>query len=231
MDEQVTQTPRPGLPPVIRNIAGGILLLTLAAWIAQALGCYHELWSYCGGSAYVTLAGLVALGVLGPLGLSYRERALRRARRGMWAGSSWGAGHELTTVFRRAVKFVIEGETEPDQAPGLITGMQRFERRGWWVTVPALGGRAIWVDRYDFWLWLQQVEEMHPRMEPGESVIGERLWESRIGRPMWMAYVTILETIDATDCPTGDPRSRRYRPGLPWGRVEEFEQLRPSETK
>lgn len=227
MDEQPTPTRGLSLPPIIRQIAGGILLLTLAAWIAQALACYHELWAYCGGSAYVTLAGLVSLGILGRLGLIYRERALRRASRGMYArGWSRGAGHELAATFSKVTRFIIEGE--PDPVPGLITGARRFERRGWWVTVPIGNGRAVWVDRWQLWQWLIEVEGLRYQLDPGESEIGQRYWEPRIGRGRWMAYMIILEAAGAAETVTGDPRSRRYVGGDAWGWVEEYERVRGS---
>lgn len=241
MEEQPVQVRGPSMPPIIKYIIGSIILTTLAAWIAQGLLCYHRLWGWCGGEHYVTVAGLMALVVLIPIGLSYRERALRRARRGMWARPGWGAAHELVATFGKVTRLIIEGEWGHEPAPAsLITGAQRFERRGWWITVPLDGGRAVLVDRWELWQWLIEVERLRYQLPVSESAIAERLWESRLagqgGRARWMAYMIILEAAGAVICPTGDPRSRRYIPGDPWSYVEEYEKwrvrnkLEPSET-
>lgn len=218
------------LPPIIRHIAGAVILLTLAAWTGQGLLCYHRLWAWCGGEHYLTVAGLIALLVLAPIGWSYKERASRRASRGMW--SRPGLSHQLTATFSQIAKFAVEGEWpgQPDEQAGLITGAQRFERRRWWIDVPLDGGGGIWIDRWELWRWLEEVEGLRSQLKPGESPIAERLWESRLagqgGRRRWLAYVHVLECIGAADCPTGDPRSRRYIPGDPWSYVEEYERWR-----
>src|SRR5262245_47484395 len=222
-EQETTRIHGPTVPPIVRYIVSAVTLGTLATWLVNGLVCYHALWSWCGFDAYVTVAGLVALGVIAPLAHTDRERAMRRAARGMWARRSWGsrAGQQLTATFNRAVRFAIEGEWP--QQPGLITGEQRFERRGWWVDVPLDGGRAVWVERYELWQWLIEIEGLVYHVGVGESPISERLWEPELGRARWMAYVSILESVGAAEAATGDPRSRRYLPGQPWGRVEEYE--------
>jgi hypothetical protein len=229
MDEQTTRTPGPGLPPQVRNVAGAVFLWTLAAWLAQILACYHGLWSYCDFSHALTIAGLVALGFLGQLAYIYREKAIRRASRGMWARRT---GYQVGVVFGRVVKFAVDGEwPDPQAAGGAIVGTQRFERRGWWVTVPIAGGTEVWVDRWALWQWLIKVEALRGQLPPGESEIGRSYWEPRIGRPMWMAYMQILEATGAAETVTPDPRSRRYVGGDPWGWVEAYEALRGSEAR
>lgn len=227
--EQTIHTRGPTMPPIIKHIAGAVAFGTLAAWLANGLVCYHQLWAWCGGSAYVTIAALVALFVLTPLAYTYRERAIRRASKGMWS-RSWhrGPGHELTATFNRVVKLAIQGEEEADPA-GLITGTDRYKKLGWWIDLPIDGGTRIWVDRWELWRWLIEVEGLRYQLKPGESPIGRGYWEPRIGRELWMAYVIILESIGVADCRTGDPRSRRYRgSGDTWGVVEEYEKWRKS---
>lgn len=225
-----TESTHPGLslPPIVRHTLAYIAAGSLAAWIAQILACYHGLWSYCDFSHALTIAGLVALGTLAQLAYIYREKALRRARRGMWARGY--RGHELAASFGRVAKLIWEGPAEENpagNAPGLITGTQRFQKLGWWITVPLNGGQAVWVDRGRFWRWLIEVEGLRYQMEPGESEIGQRYWERRIGRPLWLAYMQILETIGAAETQTPDPRSRRYvGEGDVWGLVEEYERWR-----
>jgi hypothetical protein len=148
----------------------------------------------------------------------------------MWA-RGWNRGdgrHDLAATFSRVVKFAIDGEWPREQeSPGLITGTQRFRKLGWWITIPLDGGRVVWVDRWRLWQWLIEVEGLRYQMESGESEIGERYWEPRIGRPLWMAYMIILESTGAAETLTPDPRSRRYvGSGDAWGWVEEYERWR-----
>lgn len=229
--EQTIHTRGPTMPPIIKHIAGAVAFGTLAAWLANGLVCYHQLWAWCGGSAYVTIAALVALFVLTPLAYTYRERAIRRASKGMWS-RSWhrGPGHELTATFNRVVKLAIGPEEEQSPA-GLITGTDRFERRGWWIDIPVDGGKRVWVDRWQLWQWLIKVDALQGRLLPGESEIGRNYWEPRIGRPLWMAYMIILEAVGAIETRTPDPRSRRYVGGDAWGLVEQFEKIRASEAR
>jgi hypothetical protein len=225
VNDQPTHTRTPSLPPIVCYILAAVAFGTLAAWLVNALACYHELWRYCGGSTYVTLAGLVALGVIGPLAWTYRERALRRASRGMYARGR-GVGHELAATFGRVVKFAWEGPAE-ENPPGLITGTQRFQKLGWWITIPLDGGQVVWVSRERFWLWLIEVEGLRYQLGPGESEIGQRYWEPKIGRPTWLAHMRILEAVGAVETLTPDPRSRRYvGGGDAWGWVEEYEKWR-----
>jgi hypothetical protein len=233
MEEQTTtRTPGPSLPPAIRYAGSAVILWVLIAWLVNWLACYHRLWGFCGPSTYVTLTIGAALLVLAPLAWTYRERALRRASKGMWARSGWGLGsNDLAVIFKRTARFAIEGEWPDSQLAGVISGTQRFERRGWWVTVPIAGGTEVWVDRWALWQWLIKVEALRGQLPPGESEIGQRYWEPRIGRPLWMAYMIILEAVGAAETVTPDPRSRRYVGGDAWGWVEAYEAIRASEAR
>lgn len=225
---------------IIKYILSSIIFISLAAWTGQGLLCYHRLWGWCGREHYITVAGLIALLVLAPIGLSYKQRALRRASRGMWS-RSWhrGTGHELTATFTRVTRLVIGQEEEAPAGSGnaygphasIITGTDRYERRGWWIDLPLDGGTRIWVDRWELWRWLIEVEGLRYQLKSGESPIGRGYWEPKIGRPRWMAYMIILEEVGAAETVTGDPRSRRYVGGDAWGLVEQFEKIRASEAR
>jgi hypothetical protein len=221
------------------------LIFTIpAAWLGLFATCIYVDWDWpqvCSTNRIGMWLALLALGVgvltFAPIGLVYRERASRRARRGMYARPGLWSGWHLDWGVRQ-LQSTIEtlwddkhrvawGEGDGE----VISGVMRYHSRGWWVTVEIGGGMRVWVDRAEIWQWLQKVEALHAKRQPGESAIGERVWSRKIGRPLWMAYCDILEAVGGIEYPTDDARSRRYVPGQPWGRVEEYEKLRPSELK
>lgn len=224
-----------------------------AAWLAVYGACI--VWQgapLCAWPGlYPLTAVLAALAVIAPIGLVYREKARRRASKGLWQKVKQGSGFGVSgwhATFERTVAVMWGSEAGQ---PELITGEMRYERRGWWLSVKS--GRRVWVDRWDFWQWLARVEALaevqgsgsgvqgvdpipqtlNPKKEEptGESPIGERRWQPVIGRDLWLAYMDILEEVGAVEYATDDLRSRRYRPGQPWGRVEEFEKVRGSEVR
>lgn len=218
------------LPLLASYALTSIALLVPAVWLVMLLACvkYGDDWpATCEPVNYAAAVPATAALVLLPLGLIYRERAHRRASRGMWQKVGGGTGElgSWGAKLERTVQYLWGSEIEPPAT--LISGEMRYEKRGWYLAVKS--GRRVWVDRREFWLWLEKVETLVPKMEAGESAIGERRWQSMLGRDLWLAYMDILEAVGAVEYPTDDLRSRRYKPGSPWGRVEEFEKLRPSE--
>lgn len=215
----------PRLPPAARYACAAIAFLVPSVWLLMLLACvkFGDDWpAACEPVNYPAAALAIGLLVFGSLGLTYLERARRRARKGMWQkvagpGAGWGK------LFERTVRVVWGSEEE---SPGLIAGEMRYQRRGWYIDVKS--GRRVWVDRRQLWEWLYQVEALVAAQEPGP--ISERRWQPIIGRDLWLAYMEILEAVGAVEYPTDDVRSRRYRPGGAWSRVEEFEKLRPSES-
>lgn len=227
------------LPPIVRYAGAAMAFLIPTAWLSTYGVCMSWEARLCGWSGlypFVTVA--TAALTLAPIGLAYLERAQKRARKGMYARPGPASGGAMDWGVRtfKSVSEVLwddKGALAWGEGPGpegLITGEMRYEARGWWLMVEVNGGTRVWVDRWRFWQWLEKVERLHHTVGPGESAIGERRW-AKLGRPLWMAYVDILEAVGAVEYPTGDARSRRYVPGLPWGRVEEYEKLRPSEAR
>ncbi len=219
--------------PVARYILASLAFTLPAAWLALYTGCLAFPGPVCElPRVYEITAASVVVWTLLPLGLVYQERARRRAAKGMYGRVSRQGGWAVS--FQKTIETIWDEKHRIDWGEGpseIITGEMRYEARGWWCLVEVNGGRRVWVDRERFWRWLERVEAVQRNAKPGESAIAERCWVGELGRPLWMAYVDILEAIDAVEYPTDDVRSRRYVPGLPWGRVEEFEKLRPSEPR
>lgn len=217
-----------GLPKVIEYTLLSLLFTLPAAWLALYAACRQDwLLLPCRHPAdsFILLTVVIIILTLGPIGWSYHERALRRARRGMWAR----AGPSMGQTFERALRWAIGPErVEPEE---WISGEARFEARGWWCRVEVGGGRKVWVGRGELWQWLLRVERLQATLGPGESPIGQRRWEAELGRERWMAYCDILEAAGGVEYPTGDARSRRYVPGAPWGRIETYERMRPSDVR
>ena len=216
------------LPKIIEYTALSLIFTLPAAWLVLYAVCRSSWWrQVCNQDGFMSVTILVIVLTLAPIGYIYRERALRRARRGMWAGGGLAWGQRAGRLYDNVTRLAFE----PPEPEGEIVGQDRFERRGWWVWVPVGGGRQVWVDRRDFWQWLVEIEQAAQGMQFGASVIGQRRWEPELGRERWMAYCDILLAVGAIEYSTADPRSRRYIPGAPWGRVEAYEQLRPSEAR
>ena len=232
-------TLRPAPPPK-RRLIPKTLTYTLAslafsipaAWLATYIGCevYAGARLCAWPGLYPAVAALAAMLVVAPIGAIYRDRAQRRATRGMWQkvrGSGFGVRGSWLTTFERTVQVVWGSEIDPPDT--VITGEMRWEQRGWWLDVKS--GRRVWVDRWELWQWLVKVEALAATMPAGESAIGERRWQPVIRRDLWLAYMDILEAVGAVSYATDDLRSRRYVRGQPWGRVEEFEKVRGSEAR
>jgi hypothetical protein len=210
-----------------------VIFTVPTAWLATHAACIvYETARLCyWPGLYPLVTTLAAMLVVAPVGLIYGERARRRAAKGMWQkvpGSGFGVQGGWLTTLERTAK-VIWGSDPTGEPPELITGEMRFDRRGWYIEVKS--GRRVWVDRWDLWQWLARVEALARKLPAGESPIGERRWQPVIGRDLWLAYMDILEQVGAVEYPTDDLRSRRYVPGQPWGRVEEFEKVRGSERR
>jgi len=216
-------------PKVIEYTLFSLIFTLPVAWASLFAVCLNDwLPGICEQDYnYPLLTILVVILTLAPLGFSYHERALKRARRGMWAKPR--TGQRIGQVFERLSRWAIGPErTEPAE---WVIGEERFEARGWWCWVEVDGGRTVWVDRGELWQWLLQVEQLRLILAPGESPISQRRWEPELGRELWMAYCDILEAVGGVEYPTGDPRSRRYVSGAPWDRVEKYERLRLSEVR
>jgi hypothetical protein len=219
------------LSPVARYSLAAVAFLTPAVWLAMLLGCvkYGNVWPQtCEPVNFAAAPLAVGAGVAGVMGVIYMRRAHRRATKGMWRRVSLGGWksfeHRLETV--KALAWGSE-----DEAPGLITGEGRFERRRW--LVPVKNGQRVWVDRAEFWVWLRdQVEPLAATLPPGHSAIASRLWKKKLGEGKYLAYCAILEATKRCEWPTGEARSRRYvsRGGAVWSVVEEFEKIMKSEV-
>lgn len=205
-----------------RYAALAVAFLTPATWLAMLLGCvkYGDTWPQtCEPVNFAAAPLAIGALVLLPIGLTYVERARRRASKGMWL-----RGLGLGRSFERVAKMIWGSELGPGAA---IVGEARFTRRRW--LIPVANGQRVWVDRREFWLWLNEVEALHRRLPPGESAIGERIWKPKLKEGRYLAYCRILEAVGRCEYPTDDPRSRRYVPGLAWSACESFELIQESE--
>jgi len=226
---QMNQQRKSLIPKTLTYALTSIAFTIPAAWLAVYGACI--IWDgarLCAWPGlYPLAAALATMAVVAPIGLVYRERARRRAARGMWqkvGAGGGGPGAGWLDTFERTVAVMWGSEAE---LPGLITGEMRYQRRGWWLNVQ--NGQRIFVDRWEFWQWLLQVEAVAATLAPGESAIGERRWKKELGEGRWLAYCQILQTVNAVEFRTDDARSRRYTGGGAWKWVEEYEKHHPSE--
>lgn len=210
------------LSPVIRYSLLSLAFTIPAAWAVTLAGCL--LWPGAPVCGLPYLYPLVTLGVivltLAPLGLTYSERARRRASRGMWQKPR-GIKLEWAT----SGLWGNAGETDH---PALLTGPRR--RR--WGPITVKNGQRVYVDKNEFYFWLRdEVEPLAKKIKPGESAISGRYWKPRLGEGLYLAYVEILDAVGATRYVTDDPRSRQYVPsvGAVWGRIEAYEAIVRSE--
>lgn len=222
------------MPPVIRYSLLSLAFSIPAVWVLTLSGCL--LWTdvaVC-GSPYLyplTALGVIAL-TLAPLGLTYAERARRKASRGMWHKVSTGTRFEQLAAVWQDAGRIAWGESESEA----ITGEMRFERRRWLIDAP--NGQRVYVDRQYFWRWLQAVDRLQRELPPGQSALSMRRWKGRVfegtrlAEGDVLAFREILKAVGAVDYRTNDARSMYYVPGAGyvWGRVEEFEKTQKSEV-
>jgi len=223
--------------PVIRYSLLSLVFTIPAAWALLTGGCL--LWPLAEVCSLPYLYVLAALGVvvltIAPLGLTYLERARRKASRGMWrkVGGLSGASFERAVDgIWSAGQRIAWGDSEGE----IITGEMRFERRRW--IIPVRNGQVVYVDRRVFWRWLERVEALAHSLPPGESPVGMRRWRGRVveGQRLRegdvLAFHEILAAVGRFEYATPDARSRRYvsRPGAVWGAVEEYEKVQRSEV-
>jgi hypothetical protein len=201
-----------------------LILLEVAALVAVYGICkvdlFPEVCRY--DHLYLTVSILVTVLTLWPIGKSYHNRAMRNANRGVYAKPG-----KLDQAFQYTMQLVTRTVTESE--PGLITGLDRFQNTGWWVTIPAQGGTTVWVDQYTFWQWLEKVEAM--RQNGDRYPTARDRWERVIGKSLWLAYCTILEEVGVLQFTTDDPRSKRYQGAIPWSVVEQYAKMRPPTRK
>lgn len=219
------------LSPVIRYSLLSLAFTIPATWAMTLGGCLT--WPdapACGLPYLYPLAALAVIALtLAPLGLTYAERARRKAGRGMWRKVGGLGGVRFEQVWS-AGQRIAWGDSE------IITGEMRFERRRW--LIPVKNGQAIYVDRRVFWRWLERVEALAQSLPPGESPVAMRRWrgqvveDCRLREGDVLAFHEILAAVGRFEYPTPDARSRRYvsRPGAVWGAVEEYEKVQKSEV-
>lgn len=191
-------------------------LTGLAAWLAFAAACLysHDL-PLCRHPAggWIVLIGAMALVWL-TVAAALRDKLMRRLRRGMYAHrpatAAWRV--RMPATLRNAVRLAWEGEWEHTWHEGRVHPALYDDRRGWWIATPIEGGTTVWIGRQTFYEWLRTVEGLHKgdALKPGESAIGQRLWEGRgVRRAVWWAYCTLLEEAGAAYCATSSRSSRR----------------------
>lgn len=173
---------------------------------------------------YLIVSLLVAIVIFSKIGGAYYNRMLRILYRGVWVRSG-----PIDQAFNFTFRLVNQVATDEPQSSGLITGLDRFKQEGWWVPIPMNAGTTVWVDQYTFWQWLEGVETLH--LEGVSRPTSRKRWEKKIGRPLWLAYCTILEEVGVLSASTGDPRSKRYTGALPWSVVEQYAKIRPPVKK
>lgn len=217
---------------VIRLTLLSLAFTAPAAWAVTLAGCL--LWPGVAVCGLPYLYPLVTLGVivltLAPLGLTYSERARRKASRGMWQRAA------VTGGTFASVKEVVSGLWGDGDQGAAIVGEVRFERRRWSVDAP--NGQRVYVDRARFWRWLQAVDKLQRELPAGQSALSMRRWKgrtfegARLGEGDVLAFREILKAVGAVEYRTHDARSMYYvvGPGAVWGRVEEFEKIQKSEV-
>lgn len=202
-----------------------LFILQIVAWTAVYGICTIDLFpKVCRyDNLYLMVSIMVTVGVLLPIGRAYHNRAMRIANRGVYAKPG-----KLDQAFQYTMQLVTRVASDESPA-GLITGLDRFKRDGWWVTIPAQGGVNVWVDQYTFWQWLEKVEAM--RQAGDRYPTARDRWERVIGKSLWLAYCTILEEVGVLQFSTDDPRSKRYQGAVPWSVVEQYAKMRPPTRK
>lgn len=174
---------------------------------------------------YLMVSILVTVATLYPIGKSYHNRAMRIANRGVYAKPG-----QLSQAFQHTYQLINQmTRDDTTDAPGLITGLDRFKNEGWWVTIPADNSTEVWVDLYTFWQWLEKVEGM--RQNGDRYPTARDRWEKLIGKNLWLAYCTILEQVGVLQFSTSDPRSKRYQGAIPWSVVEQYAKMRTPTRK
>lgn len=204
-----------------------LLVFLLVAWAATFGICTLDLFpKVCRyDHLYLIVFIIVVVIHLYPIARSYHNRAMRIANRGVYAKPG-----KLEQSFNYTMQLVtrMAREDTTDQ-PGLIIGLDRFKRDGWWVPIPVQGGTTVWVDQYTFWQWLEKVEAM--RASGDRYPTARDRWERVIGKNLWLAYCTILEEVGVLQLATDDPRSKRYAGAVPWSVVEQYAKMRPLTRK
>ena len=191
------------------GLAAAVSFVSAAtAWLLHLIGCLYdaELVPLCRhdyGSFVV--AGVAICMIWFGIAATLRDRLQRRLRRGMYAARPW----RMPPAFGSVVHFVVNGEMPGTWAEGRAHPALYDDRCGWWVWVPIDGGKHVWCGRQSFYEWFLDVLSEKGRVKPGQSPIGQRLWESRLGRARWDAYCRLLVEAGGAQQSTDDPRSRR----------------------
>ncbi len=164
-------------------------------WSREVLLCRHPHGAWI---VVISAAGLVWLST----GLALHDKLQRKVRRGMYARPGALQWRAPVGAFKRSVEavFAAEAETEPATYSGT-----------WSVWTPIDNGTTVIVDRHEFYEWVLDVLHRDQRKMPGESPIGQRYWERRIGRYQWHARCTLLEESGAIVYGTSSRTSRRFK--------------------
>lgn len=215
-------------------------LTGFAAWLAFAAACLYSrdipLCRHPAGG-WIILIGAMALVWL-TVAAALRDKLMRRLRRGMYAHRPATAAWRvcMPATLRNVARLAWEGELqEHTWHAGRVHPALYDDRRGWWIATPIDDGTTVWVGRQTFYEWLRDVEGLHrgDALKPGESPIGQRLWEGRgVRRALWWAYCMLLEEAGAAYCATAGRNSRRLVEPARFnviGILEILEDLRPVE--
>lgn len=203
-----------------------LVLFLIVGWLATygicTLDIFPKVCRY--EHLYLIVSILVTVIILSKIGGGYYNRAVRIVNRGVWRQPG-----QLNQAFGFTMQLVTRVATDEPESGGLITGLDRFKREGWWVPIPMNSGTTVWVDQYTFWQWLEQVEAL--RANGVNYPTSRNQWEKKIGKPLWLAYCRILEEVGVLPSTTGDPRGKRYVGAIPWSVVEQYAKMRPLTKK